>query len=56
MKRSNKYIALGKVIEKGRTDDERKEIRKVLEERIKIVIGIETKNKIYEWKHAMLVK
>lgn len=44
------------MIEKGRTDEEKKEIRKVLEERIKIVIEIETENKIYEWKHAILVK
>lgn len=44
------------MIEKGRTDEEKKEIRKVLDERIKIVIEIETENKIYEWKHAILVK
>lgn len=44
------------MIEKGKTDEEKKEIRKVLEERIKIVIGIETENKMYEWKHAILVK
>lgn len=44
------------MIEKGGTDEEKKEIRKVLDERIKVVIGIETGNKIYEWKHAILVK
>lgn len=45
------------MIEKGRTDEEKKEIRKVLKERIKnSYIEIETENKIYEWKHAILVK